>query len=54
MCFVWQIIAQVKQESERINGRLFSIGLGEGASTSLVSGMARAGQGKAIFIRSNE
>jgi len=35
-------------------GRLFSFGIGEGASTSLVKGIARAGQGKAEFIKDGE
>ena len=35
-------------------GRLFSFGIGEGASTSLVKGIARAGRGKAEFTKESE
>ena len=37
-----------------IFGRLFSFGIGEGASTSLVKGIARAGRGKAELIKEGE
>ncbi|XP_074071451.1 von Willebrand factor A domain-containing protein 5A-like isoform X2 [Macrotis lagotis] len=43
-----QVIAEVKQHSQ--NHRCFSFGIGEGASTSLIKGIAQAAGGTAEFI----
>ena len=33
-------------------GRVFSLGIGEGSSRELVNGLARAGNGAALFVSS--
>ncbi|CDS43780.1 von Willebrand factor A domain containing protein [Echinococcus multilocularis] len=44
-----EIIALVRENAG--TSRLSAIGLGQGASTALVSGIARAGNGRALFVR---
>ncbi|XP_036603075.1 von Willebrand factor A domain-containing protein 5A-like [Trichosurus vulpecula] len=44
----WRVIAEVQRHSQ--NHRCFSFGIGEGASTSLIKGIARAAGGTAEFI----
>ncbi|KAL5964048.1 von Willebrand factor A domain-containing protein 5A [Taenia solium] len=44
-----EIIALVAENAA--TSRLSAIGLGQGASTALVSGIARAGNGRALFVR---
>ncbi|VDL99069.1 unnamed protein product [Schistocephalus solidus] len=47
-----QVISLVRRNAKTT--RMFAIGLGDGASTSLVTGVARAGGGKSAFVRNDE
>nr|VZI09154.1 unnamed protein product [Spirometra erinaceieuropaei] len=47
-----QVISLVRRNAKTT--RLFAIGLGDGASTSLVTGVARAGGGKSAFVRNEQ
>ncbi|XP_052101766.1 von Willebrand factor A domain-containing protein 5A-like [Mytilus californianus] len=47
-----EVISLVKQNAT--NTRVFTFGIGEGVSTSLIKGMANASNGKATFIRDKD
>ncbi|BHF70805.1 von Willebrand factor A domain-containing protein 5A [Sparganum proliferum] len=47
-----EVISLVRRNAKTT--RLFAIGLGDGASTSLVTGVARAGGGKSAFVRNEQ
>ncbi|XP_004688858.1 PREDICTED: von Willebrand factor A domain-containing protein 5A [Condylura cristata] len=52
VCDTFSVIAEVR--SNCLRHRCFSFGIGEGASTSLVKGIARASGGTSEFITSND
>jgi hypothetical protein len=51
---IWNQEAMFKFINEQKNARFFSLGIGDGASSALVEGIARAGGGFAQFVGDNE
>jgi hypothetical protein len=51
---IWNQDAMFKYINEQKNARFFSLGIGDGASSALVEGIARAGGGFAQFVGDNE
>lgn len=45
-----EVIGLVKKCTEKTDSRVFSLGIGSGASTALIKGLANNGRGKAEFI----
>ena len=51
---IWNQDAMFTFINEQKNARFFSLGIGDGASSALVEGIARAGKGFAQFVGENE
>jgi von Willebrand factor A domain-containing protein 5 len=49
-----QVITAIENNCVFNSARVFAIGIGNGCSETLVRGVAKAGNGKAIFIKDTE